>query len=54
MMKHKVAHGIERKTKFLSTTARGQSNMFDLDKLRKEIHENIDSKNQLALEKVRG
>lgn len=28
--------------------------MFDLDKLRKEIHENIDSKNELVLAKVRG
>ena len=28
--------------------------MFDLDKLRKEIHETIDSKNELALAKVRG
>ncbi|MFV3014858.1 hypothetical protein ACM9HO_03985 [Pseudomonas sp. KHB2.9] len=28
--------------------------MFDLNKLRKEIHDNIDSKNDLALAKVRG
>lgn len=28
--------------------------MFDLEKLRKEIHENIDSKNELVLAKVRG